>query len=206
MFKKIAATLLLMLFVLSSITPVNARTLEADPIKDITKDWEISFSLSVGHSTEDLQSLIYIVTDDNKKIDVSYSLSEDSTKVSVFPKNPYHFGTNYKLVVSDELLSESGMRLQESWTRPFSMQSTYIDSIEANYTALATNVKVVSTNKQIGRMTVALDGFSEELEMKRDKGGQFSQGMVGLYKGALLKINVYDEHNSIADTQYYTVK
>lgn len=206
MFKKIAATLLLMIFVLSSITPVNARTLEAKPITDITKDWEISFSLPVGHSKENLQSLIYIVTDDNKKIDVSYSLSEDATKVSVFPKNPYHFDTKYKLVVSDELRSKSGTRLEESWVRPFSLQSTYIDSIEANYTALFTNVKVVSTNKQIGRMTVSLDGFPEEVDMKRDIGGQFSQGMVGLYKGALLKINVYDEHNSIVDTQYYTVK
>lgn len=206
MFKKITATLLLMLFVLSSITSVTARTLEANPITDITKEWLISFSHSIGHSEKELQSLIYIVTDDNEKIDVSYSLSEDATKVTVFPENPYHFGTNYRLVVSDELRSQSGMRLLESWTRPFSLQSTYIDSIEANYTALFTNVKVSTTNKQIGSMKVSLDGFPQEVDMNRDKGGQFSQGMVGLYKGALLKINVYDEHNSIVDTQYYTVK
>lgn len=205
MIKKIAAPLLLILFIFSSIVPVNARTLDAQPIQSITKEWTVSFSQSVNAKT-DFSALIYIEDDNKKKIDVSYSLSEDLTKVIVFPKNPYHFGTNYKLVVSDELVSSSGARLKESWTRPFSVKSTYIEQIEANFGSLFTNVKVISPDKQISRMTVSLDGVSAELEFHRDKDGQFSRGIPGLYKGALLKISVYGESNLVIDTQYYTVK
>ncbi|MEK5039857.1 Ig-like domain-containing protein [Sporosarcina sp. FSL K6-3457] len=203
MFKKVTSLLLLATLFLFGVHPASAVTFDFQLITDSEKSWTITFNENVNERA-DLNS-IHIQSANKVEHEVSSVLSDDSTKIIVKPTKPYRFGTEYTLVIPKGLTSVKGTPLKEDVTKSFTLQSTYIDTIETDSTSWLTNVVVQRKSSDVSHMTVSLEGFLEEMTLLRQN-NQFSRGIRGLAAGQTVIIRAYDENNQLLETQYYDVK
>lgn len=201
MFKKSLSLVLLATLFLFWNESASARILDFKPITDPEKPWTITFNDDVSKQA-DLNS-IRITSNDKVNHAISITISADLKKVIVKPLNPYHFGTDYTLIIPKGFESAKGEKLKADVTLPFKLQGIHIQTIDANWNALATNV-IVQGSTNVAKVTASLNGTPEKTLNRL--GTEFSRGIQGLLPGDPLTIRVYDEKDILLETQTYTVK
>lgn len=201
MLKRIMSPLLLATLFLFWNESASAKTFDFQTITDPDKSWTIKFNDAVNEQA-DLNS-IYITSTDKVNHDVSIIISADSEKVIVKPKKPYQVGTDYTLVIPKGFISAKGQKLKADVTMPFKLQGIHIQTISANWNALATNV-IVQGSTNVSKVTVSLNSNPEKILIRL--ANKFSLGMSGLLPGDPLTIRAYDEQDNLLETQYYEVK
>ncbi|WP_153730445.1 Ig-like domain-containing protein [Sporosarcina obsidiansis] len=178
------------------------QTTHAAGIQSVTdpmKPWTITFNQEVLNQTDNLHR-ISMYSKDQK---VSLSLSADSKKVTVKPQIPYLFGEIYTLTIPSDFRSDSGKVLKTAVTKEFEITGQYIQAITAVANPFVTNINV-QTNQEVFQANFSVNQGTP-IKMIRNL-DSFSKGQLGLTKGDMLTIEVFDQQERLLETQYYEVK
>lgn len=207
--KKIFYTTITLTFLMLLLTTsfpssfTQAKTFDPPPVNDPVKPWTITFNEAIASDEENLKK-IYVQSADNKKIETSYKISSDLTKVTVVVKNYYVFGETYILIIPKGFKSKEGKITSEDTTMAFQIEGKVITDITATENPLYTNI-IVKGIEDITKVGLQSNRLKEVVKLN-NVGTHFSKGILGLQKGDSLTIHAYDENNTLLETQYYNVK
>lgn len=182
---------------------VDAQTFELQPITDTKKPWSISFNAKVDYS-QITRDAISIQSETGEIIPITYSISDDLTKITVKPLNPYIFGTTYTLKIDKEVASANGTKLSKDVTKQFSLQGIYIADISNTTNSWVKNVKVQVTSK-VSKVTVSFNN-SPEVDLRQSSNLEYEGGFQGYALGDELTICVYNNLGNLVETQLYVLK
>lgn len=196
--KSFALISCLSLFLTASLAVPNTYATSTKPVTDSTKPWTITFSNDVSNEAVNLDQIT--ISSANKTL--SLSVSANLNKVIVKSKKPYLFGERYTLTIPASFLANNGKELKKSVTQDFEITGQYIKTIQAILNPLLTNISI--TAPEAAYASYSINGGST-INMIRNL-SSFSKGQIGLLKGDLLKVQVFDETKEILETHYYEVK
>lgn len=202
MFKKILTTILIAVLLLPISHHANAQYDTLRSITNPTKDWTITFSHEVHKDTLNAQS-IYIESSTKAKHPLTFSLSDDLREITVTPSEKYSYGEQYELVISKEIGSVKGGKLQTEIRMPFSLQGgEHLIDIDVNLNPFMTNVKVTA-GKEVKHVQVLLNG--QALDLKPGENHLFSRGILGLAAGDALIFRALDANHNVLEEIPYTI-
>ncbi|MDV6378753.1 Ig-like domain-containing protein [Sporosarcina sp. GW1-11] len=198
---RILATLVCISFLLSGLfTTHTTLAATSQPVTDPMKPWTITFTKDVSNQTANLERIS--VQSKGKKL--SLSLSADSDKVIVKPKNPYLFGERYTLTIPASFQSATGKMLNQAVTKEFEITGEYIKDVSATMNPFATSISV-KVLPEVAYASYSINSGSP-IKLLRSGVDSFSKGQIGLLRGDLLTIRVSNELERVIETQYYEVK
>lgn len=113
--------MLVMIFMFSiiSIQGVSAKEFPERMIHESSKPWTITFSEQVDKSSVNNETVYIEYLNEKIPIDITYNFNEDGTQLIVSPVSDYEMGYNFKLVVTENVKSVSGVNLNEETTLIF---------------------------------------------------------------------------------------
>lgn len=153
--KKITKAILMCTFISTMTVPVSQahaetkvvaheKALEAAINVPIDKQWTVQFNKKINKDV-DLDKFVYVEDAQYEKVPVEISINNARTNVYVTPIHDYDAGATYKLVINDQLTSESGKKLKEQVVKTFTTMA------EQNHSAIfAKNFETVNdTNDDV---------------------------------------------------------
>lgn len=85
------------------------------------KTWTIEFNTAMKETSLN-DSSVYIVNSAGDKVDADLQLSNEGTAVTITPSGDFNSRYSYEVIVTDNVLSESGVALKQAVKLPFSIQ------------------------------------------------------------------------------------
>ncbi|WP_077214968.1 Ig-like domain-containing protein [Bacillus dakarensis] len=180
------------------IAPASAKNFEKEVTHDPQKVWEIEFN-SVVEFNEDIKKSIYIETESGQHHPVNLQLSADGKTIKVHPDKPFFIEESYSLIITEDVYSVAGTKLNEETIMPFEVQGEYIQSVQVTLNPLVTNVQAKAANG-VARITISINGGSE-IALHEDR----TRGIRGLMAGDEIQIFAYDQHEQLLEKQSYQV-
>lgn len=201
--KKFLSLLLIATFMFCIQPVVDAKTFELQLINDVNKPWSISFNTKVDYS-QVTRDAISIKSETGEIIPITYSISDDLTKIIVKPSKPYKFGTTYTLQIGKKVASSKGNKLLTDVTKQFKLQGTYIADISNTTNPWVKNIKVQVTSK-VSSVKVSINN-SQEVDLNQSSHLEYERGFQGLTSGDDITIRVYNNLGNLIETQLYVLK
>ncbi len=93
-----------------------------DLVEDIGVDtiWQVEFNQKLDDAS--WKDSLYILNSDNNKIPTNIEKSKDEKFLYVIPEFDYDYGSEYTLVIDDNILSKSGKKLKNKICIPFTTE------------------------------------------------------------------------------------
>lgn len=96
---------------------------------NVNKKWTIRFNKTINSSSVNTDN-IYIVDENNQKIDVYVKIGQDKKSIIIVPIKSYSYGRNYFIVIKDGIKSSDGHQLIKETKMQFRVIRPFPNNIE----------------------------------------------------------------------------